>query len=197
MRFTKRINTAIKRSAQLHRDQVRKDKEYTPYITHLVSVAILLSSVTEDEDVIVAGLMHDSLEDVPHYTYDKLVEDEGERVAKIVYHVTEPLDPNKEQYDQLPWMTRKEEYLKRLREGEKESVLVSLADKIHNTMNYISSFNEEGEMFTKRFTGSVENTIWYLNEVIAIGKEKVGGDHVFVTQLYSLTKELGELIVRR
>lgn len=94
-------------------------------------------------------------------------------------------------------MTRKEEYLKRLREGEKESVLVSLADKIHNTMNYISSFNEEGEMFTKRFTGSVENTIWYLNEVIAIGKEKVGGDHVFVTQLYSLTKELGELIVRR
>ena len=86
MTFSSRLDDAIKLAARLHRDQVRNDNERSPYITHLVSVMVVLSQVTDDEDILVAGIMHDSLEDVPHYTYERLVEDCGERVAKIVHH---------------------------------------------------------------------------------------------------------------
>ena len=133
MNLTPRINNAIKLAAHLHRNQTRKDANKTPYISHLVSVALIVATVTDDEDSIIAGLMHDSLEDVPGYTYDQLVKDCGVRVADIVTHVTEPLDANKQDDEQLPWLERKEAYLSNLRSGGMEAAIVSCADKIHNT----------------------------------------------------------------
>ena len=94
MNSTPSLDEAIKLASHLHRNQTRNDNNKTPYISHLMSVAMILTHVTDDKDIVIAGLMHDSLEDVPHYTYDMLVEDCGKRVADIVKHVTEPLDAN-------------------------------------------------------------------------------------------------------
>src|SRR3989344_7317154 len=124
MFLTPRIDEAIRLACRLHSNQIRKDNQQTPYISHLVSVAIMLSEATNDEDIIIAGLMHDTLEDVPHYTYENLIVDCGARVAEIVKHVTEPLDANKLENEQLPWLKRKEEYLKNLRTGGIESAMV-------------------------------------------------------------------------
>lgn len=190
--FTPRIDEALSLSACLHRDQVRNNADKTPYSSHLFAVAFLLASVTDDEDVIIAGLMHDSLEDVPHYTYEQLVADCGERVASIVRSVTEPLDANKSVFDQLPWLTRKERYLELLRSGSNESVLVSLADKIHNTENFLADFAREGELFAKRFA-SIRNRVWFHEQVLAIGKERFGDEHVFVKRLTLCTEEFKKL----
>ena len=57
MIFTPRLDEAIKLASRLHRDQVRSDSERTPYVSHLMAVASLLSSVTDDEDIVIAGLM--------------------------------------------------------------------------------------------------------------------------------------------
>jgi (p)ppGpp synthase/HD superfamily hydrolase len=188
MTFSSRLDDAIKLAARLHRDQVRNDNEKSPYITHLVSVMVVLSQVTDDEDILVAGIMHDSLEDVPHYTYEQLVEDCGERVAKIVHHVTEPLDASKLPTEQLPWLERKEKYLETLQEGGWESALVSCADKIHNTQSFLKDAQLEGNAFIDRFRSSIRNRLWFHNEVYTIVKEKLGEDHVLVVQLHELLK---------
>lgn len=194
MQLTPRINEAIQRSSHLHRNQVRKDRYSTPYVSHLYAVAALVSSVTDDEDIIIAGLMHDSLEDVPEYTYDDLVKDFGVRVADIVAHVTEPLDANKDEDDQMPWLERKEAYLKVLKEGGKESALVSVADKIHNTEGFIVDMQREGEAFTSRFPSSLRNKVWFHEQALAIIREKLGEDHPLVARLITCTEEFNQLV---
>lgn len=173
MLFTDTINKTIKLASHLHRHQVRNDLQKTPYSSHLVSVAMLVESVTSDEDIIVAALMHDSLEDVPGYTYEQLVNDCGERVAQIVLGVTEPLDANKSLHEQLPWLTRKEMYLDKLRNGTIESILVACADKIHNIESFLIDYKAEGEAFNAKFGSSIRNRIWFHEQVLEIVEQKL------------------------
>lgn len=194
MTFTPRIGEAVKLASRLHRNQVRKDSAKTPYISHLVSVAMILGEVTDDEDIIIAGLMHDSLEDVPNYSYENLLADCGERVANIVKCVTEPLDANKPVEEQLPWLTRQKIYLENLAGGAKESALVSAADKIHNIEGFLVEINQEDESFLKRFHWSLRNKAWFYEEVIKIIKEKLGKEHQFVLRLKMATEKFKELM---
>jgi (p)ppGpp synthase/HD superfamily hydrolase len=193
MHFSSRIDEAIKLATRLHRNQLRKDMEHTPYVSHLFAVAMMLSQVTGDEDVIIAGLMHDSLEDVPNYTYQNLVDDCGKRVADIVRHVTEPLDANKRDDEQLPWLARKEAYLVNLRAGGIESAMVSAADKIHNTENFITDTAREGDAFMSRFGSSLRNKVWFHEQVLAIVEEKIGKEHKLVERLTLCTDEFRKL----
>lgn len=189
MIFTPRLDKAIKLATHLHRNQTRRDGDFTPYVSHLYSVAVILSEVTDDEDIIIAGLMHDSLEDIADYNYENLLADCGERVAEIVKHVTEPLDGNKSIDDQLPWLKRKEVYLENLKSGGKESALVSAADKIHNTISFMDDLRKDGEVFLKKFHSGTQNKIWFNMEVISIIENKLGGDHALVEKLITATKD--------
>lgn len=196
MNLTPRINDAVMLAAHLHRAQTRKNAARTPYISHLYSVAVLISSVTDNEDTIIAGLMHDSLEDVPHYTYERLVEDCGRGVAEIVRCVTEPLDANKENHEQLPWLQRKEKYLEVLRKGGVESAIVSAADKIHNTESFLADVLSEGEGFMSRFDSSLRNKLWFHEEVLTIIEQKLGKESPLVTRLSLCTEEFRALAGR-
>jgi (p)ppGpp synthase/HD superfamily hydrolase len=89
-------------------------------------MSTLMSVGVQDESVLIASLMHDAVEDVPGYEMDTLEQEFGPVVAGYVYHVTE--DMREENY-----IARKEGYLKVLAQGKIESILISLADKIHNT----------------------------------------------------------------
>jgi (p)ppGpp synthase/HD superfamily hydrolase len=195
MLLTPKLDEAIKLASRLHSSQVRKDSFQTPYISHLVGVAMLISSVTDDEDIIIAGLLHDSLEDVPNYSYDQLVTDCGERVAQIVSHVTEPLDANKEGDEQLPWLKRKEVYLEHLMSGGAESAIVSTADKIHNTESYMRDFAKEGESYGARFGSSIKNRIWFHEQVLAIVTEKLGEENILIKRFASVTEDFRKLLV--
>ncbi len=194
MILTPRLHHAIKLASHLHRFQTRKDVNLTPYISHLISVSIIVSSITDDEDIIIAGLMHDSLEDVPNYTFDMLVRDCGIRVAEIVKHVTEPLDGNKSKDDQFPWLQRKEAYLHVLKTGGIESALVSAADKIHNTQSFLQDIQEDKETFLKRFKSSTKNKIWFNEQVLLILEEKLDKDHTLVKQLKECTEQFKNLL---
>ncbi|MDB5260349.1 MAG: hypothetical protein JWN37_580 [Candidatus Nomurabacteria bacterium] len=193
MKFSSRIDSAIRLASRLHRDQTRVDAGRSPYISHLASVAMILSEVTEDEDIIISGLMHDSLEDVEGYTYEKLVADCGKKVAYIVSFVTESNSLNTG--TPMSWMTRKEGYLKKLKEGGKESALVSAADGIHNLSNYILQTKENGQEFLKKFENSSDkNRIWFNEERIKVIEEKLGSDHVLVNEFKKIAKEFKDLV---
>lgn len=193
MVFTPRLNEAIKLAAHLHRNQFRNDNNRTPYVTHLISVAFILSEITDDEDIIIAGLMHDSLEDVPGYTYEQLVSDCGKRVADIVSHVTEPLDASKGADEQLPWLVRKEKYLEVLRNGSIESALVSCADKIHNTESFITDIAKEGEVYAARFGSSISNRVWFHEQVLTVVTEKLGSENSLVKKFFASTENFKKI----
>ena len=81
--YSYKVEQAIRAATILHQDQLRMGSVPLPYISHLMAVVLILSDYTNDEDTIVAALLHDTLEDTD-YTLDELREDFGGPVAELV-----------------------------------------------------------------------------------------------------------------
>ena len=143
MFYTSKIQQAIKFATKVHIGQKRKGKE-DPYIMHPLSVGLILSRAGATEDQVVAGILHDTIEDCdPHGSVTKeLLEIEfGSDVARIVNDVSE-------QDKSLPWPERKRAALDHVKEMQNDSVMVKSADVLHNLSDQIADFVEKGdEMF--------------------------------------------------
>lgn len=173
MKLTTRIQQAINLASRLHLGQVRKGDTNLPYISHPFSVAWILSNYTDDEDVIIAGLLHDVLEDVKDYYYSDLVKDFGERIAQIVKGVSEDKDPNVESDDKATWSERKSKYLAGLGNDSDESLMVCAADKIHNLKSMISAYQEKGETLWNDFNSPKEKKLWLYEEITKLLKNRL------------------------
>lgn len=190
MKLSPKIQKAINLSAHLHIGQTRKGDIELPYVSHPYSVAWILSNYSEDEDVIVGGLLHDVLEDVKGYYYDDLVRDFGERVAKIVKGVSEDKDPNIESDGKANWETRKIKYLANLEQGSKESLLVCCADKIHNLQSMMDAYQACGEDLWQQFNSPKGKKLWLYEEVLKIVKRRLDNEIVSeLEQVYSLAEK--------
>jgi len=178
MILTPKLQKAIIGASVLHADQKRKG-DGLPYIIHPFSVACILSNYTDDEDVIVAGLLHDTLEDVPEYTKDDLIKDFGERICKIVQEVSEDKDPNdSEEKEKSSWQERKEKYIANLKNDSQEALLVSCADKIHNLRSMMDTYKTQGEEVWKNFNAPKDKILWYYREVLGVMKDKLDNEIV-------------------
>jgi (p)ppGpp synthase/HD superfamily hydrolase len=124
------IHRAMVYAARAHEGHFRKEKiEKIPYISHPAMVARLLDQAGFDEEVVAAGLLHDTVEDTSA-TQEELAENFGGKVAALVDHVTE-------QDKSLPWKTRKARYIERLESAPFEALALSCADKIHNLRSFV------------------------------------------------------------
>ena len=169
MNLTPTIERAIQKASLLHRNQERRGSPNFPYITHLFSVAAILSNYTRDEEVIVAGLLHDTLEDTT-YTREELQTDFGKSIAEIVEQVSETKE---ESGQKVPWKTRKEGYIGRLETARREALMVSAADKIHNLRSTISDFQRYGPSIWKNYSAGPEEQLWFNREVLAVLKNRL------------------------
>lgn len=145
--YSYRIELAIRAAAVLHKDQLRKGSMPFPYITHLVATAFTLIDYTEDEDIIIAALLHDTLEDTD-YTIDELQEDFGGKVREIVESLTEPKSSKEKRYT---FKETKKIYADQLKKGPIEAVLVAAADKIHNLRTMVEDYTDDHERFIEDF----------------------------------------------
>src|SRR3989338_266608 len=180
MQLTPKIQYAINRAAELHNGQMRKVSK-SPFFTHPFSVAVILSSYTKDEDVIVAGLLHDVLEDVPKYTYGHMKKEFGERIANIVRGVTEEKSPRTKRTAKETWMERKETYLKKLRKDSHEAMMISAADKMHNLRSMMDEYKKSGGKIWAKFNAPEERKLWFYGEVVSVLKERL--DNPIVKEL--------------
>ncbi len=174
MFLTPKIEQAIKRATELHDGQKRKVSGM-PYIVHPYAVAFLLAHYTEDEDVIIAGLLHDVLEDVPGYTEDDLIAEFGARVTAIVKEVTEDYTEAEKVDHSLRrqgWKERKKKYLANLSDDSHEALLVATADKIHNIRSLIDDYTVHGEATWERL-GNKERIFWFYGETVRIISERL------------------------
>lgn len=154
MVFTPKIQKAIHFSVRVHQmdqDQRRKIKS-TPYITHPISVGLILARVGAEEDIVVAGILHDTVEDShkdKKVTVKEIEKEFGGNVARMVGDVTE--DKN------LPWLERKRKALEHISHMQKDSQLVKSADVLHNITDYIHDYKVFGsEKVLQTFTASKE-----------------------------------------
>lgn len=185
--YSDRFEAALVHAATLHHDQRRKGTS-VPYITHLVSVAVLVAEAGGDEDQVIAGLLHDALEDQGERTsYDDLVQRYGERVATIVRACSDS-----EVQPKPPWRERKERYLAHLAIVPAEVLLVSCADKLHNARTIVADLRSLGSGLWPRFTGGREGTLWYYRALTRLLDER-GAPRSLVQPLASTVAEMERL----
>jgi (p)ppGpp synthase/HD superfamily hydrolase len=190
MILTAKIQKAINFVAEKHSYQKRKGIEL-PYVVHPYSVAIILSNYTNDEDIIVAGLLHDILEDVKEYSEEDMKQEFGDRITKIVKEVSEDKDPNVSEDDKDTWVERKDKYLANLENDRQEALLVCAADKIHNLHSMIDSHVILGDKLWDSFNASKEQKIEYYGKILEVLKLRLKSDIVKELQaVYLKIKDL-------
>ena len=150
------IEEAIEVAAEAHHGQYRKGTS-TPYITHPYAVGLILMEAGCTEVVIIAGILHDTVEDT-ELTLDFIRERFGDAVANIVDGCSE----NKA----LRWRARKTERIEALRTASPEVCTVTCADKLHNLRTIISEYDDIGDSVWDRFHGGVEDQAWYYRSIL-------------------------------
>ncbi|OHA33727.1 MAG: hypothetical protein A2928_02000 [Candidatus Taylorbacteria bacterium RIFCSPLOWO2_01_FULL_45_15b] len=147
--FSEKIKKALRFSIKTHevyQKQKRKGKDI-PYITHPLIVGIILSRAEASEDVIIAGILHDTIEDCcpeKRVTYKMIADRFGERVAMLVDSVTE-------KNFAVSWDQRKKEAVEHIATYSHESILVKSADLISNTSDILEDYADEGAKTFERF----------------------------------------------
>jgi (p)ppGpp synthase/HD superfamily hydrolase len=151
-----RLQRAFRYAAEKHAGQTRKQTA-VPYLSHLMAVSGLVLEAGGDEDLAIAALLHDVVEDCGGMPRLREIRKQfGPRVAKIVEGCTDSfVQPKRE------WVERKKEYLHEVKHADAETRLVSAADKLHNVGTILKDYRQDGEAIWARFTGKREGTLWY------------------------------------
>jgi (p)ppGpp synthase/HD superfamily hydrolase len=161
VKLSSRFRRAFLFAADKHSGQTRKASTI-PYIAHLMGVASLVLEFGGNEDMAIAALLHDVVEDCGGVAMLKEVRRRfGARVAKIVDGCTDSFTDPKP-----PWRKRKETYLRHLKKADAETRLVSAADKLNNVRSILSDYREVGEAIWERFNGGREGTLWYYRTLL-------------------------------
>jgi (p)ppGpp synthase/HD superfamily hydrolase len=156
MKLGPRFRRAFLFAADKHSEQARKAST-VPYIAHLMGVASTVLEFGGDEDMAIAALLHDVVEDCGGATMLKEVRRRfGNRVAKIVDGCTDSYGTPKP-----PWRERKEGYIKHLKTADAATRLVSAADKLNNIRSILADYRQLGDAIWGRFNGGREGTLWY------------------------------------
>ncbi len=137
------IIKALAFAAHKHRDQRRKDVNASPYINHPISLTDLLyyKGGVDDVVVIVAALLHDTIEDTDT-TPAELTAEFGSEISSVVLQVTD--DTN------LDRATRKQVQIERAAQISDKAKLISLADKICNLQDMLTQPPASWDLDRKR-----------------------------------------------
>jgi (p)ppGpp synthase/HD superfamily hydrolase len=184
--FSSRFVKALAYAARVHARQVRKRTE-RPYIGHLLSVTSIVIEYGGDEDMAIAALLHDAVEDQGGLPRLREIRRKfGKRVAHIVNGCTDSYVQPKP-----PWMERKRAYVARVSSESEDVRLVSAADKLSNTREVLHDFRVHGEDVFERFAGKKEGTLWYYRALVTAFRK--AGSNPLVDELDRVVTELESL----
>lgn len=191
------INHALAFAAKHHDRQVRKGTRL-PYLTHPANVAIILTRYERDNDTVVAGILHDVIQDCVQDGYSRAMLEQrigdkfGSKVLETVLAVTyRKLD---DEGVELSGDDRRIDYLERLAAANNEARWVCAADKIHSAASLISDLRRtvDPESVWNRFGGGKAATSRWYRQVYERLRE-VGFNDPIMSELDAVSAELVKL----
>jgi (p)ppGpp synthase/HD superfamily hydrolase len=175
--YSDALDRALIVAACAHRAQVRKGGD-VPYVQHPVHVAILLLKHGLSEAVVIAGVLHDVVEDTT-VTLDEVRAQFGAHVADLVGAVSET---KRDAGGQRSWRVRKEEQLATLATAPLEVVALKAADALHNGMTTLRDVRAQGGAAWGRFNAPKSDQLWFHRAVANAVRARLG-DHPLAREL--------------
>ena len=165
--LTDRFDRALLYATHVHGGQLRKATTI-PYVAHLLAVAATVLEYGGSEDMAIAGLLHDAVED--QGGEPRLVDIRnrfGDRVADIVRSCSDSAVNTAAGQQKEDWRARKARYIDHLKIFDPETRLVSLSDKVHNARSILRDLRKPdiGSAVWGRFKQPKEDTLWYYREL--------------------------------
>ena len=162
------VSEAIAFEVKAH-DGMRRKKSEAPYILHPMEAAVIVGTMSDDQNLIAAAALHDVVEDAG-VTIEEIEEKFGKRVRELVESETE--DKRADLPPQETWRIRKEESLQVLKNTDDIGVLmVWLGDKLANMRSIYRDFKVEGVDMWQRFNQKdVKSQAWYYRSIAELTK---------------------------
>ena len=175
--LTDRFDRALLYATHVHGGQVRKGTAI-PYVAHLMAVAATVLEYDGSEDMAIAGLLHDAVEDQRGEARLSDIRNRfGDRVADILHACSDSVSKTFAGEGKADWRTRKAGYVQHLGTVDKDVLLVSLADKIHNSRSILRDLRrpEIGSRIWDRFSKPKKDTLWYYEELARAFRARLPG----------------------
>jgi (p)ppGpp synthase/HD superfamily hydrolase len=157
--MTENMFRAIEFATKAHSGQLRKGTGL-PYIIHPLNVAKILIESDCSETEVVAGILHDTVEDTPA-TLNEIRSGFGDAVAEIVWATSEPDKSD-------TWENRKNHTLDVLKDCAEDVLHVSFADKMDNIRSTREDLERTGHAMWSRFNRPKEKQRWYFESLVKI-----------------------------
>jgi (p)ppGpp synthase/HD superfamily hydrolase len=191
------INHALAFAAKHHDRQVRKGTRL-PYLTHPANVAIILTRYGRDNDTVVAGILHDVIEDCVRdgYTREMLEQRIGDKFGPKVLETVLAVTYRRHDDDGVEFSAdeRKADYLERLCTAGEDALWVCAADKIHNASSIVADLRRtvDPETVWNRFGAGKAGTARWYRQVYQRLRE-IGFASPIMIELDRASGELAEL----
>jgi len=156
-----RVEQALRMAAVAHAGQTRRSS-HVPYVGHAFAVAWILDRAGFDEDTVVAGLLHDVVEDT-QITLEEIASRFGPHVAGLVGVCSEKKTDTEGR--KRPWIDRKRDHLNALASAPIEARAIILADKLHNLIS-IEIDLQEGRPVWSEFHADRRQVLWYYRAML-------------------------------
>ena len=181
------IFDAIEYAARAHREHYRKGTKI-PYIIHPISVAKILIEYDCAEELIVAGILHDTVEDTD-VTLENIRKSFGDKVASLVKAASEPDKSD-------TWENRKRHTIESLKTAPMEVLLLTCADKLDNIRSIKEDYERFGESVWKRFRRAKDSQNWYYSALADLFLSRAEGEPA-VTLFRQFCYEVQQVFPRR
>jgi (p)ppGpp synthase/HD superfamily hydrolase len=180
-----KILEALEFAAIAHKAQNRKSPGHIPYVSHVAAVGFILQRAGFDDEVVIAGILHDTVEDT-ETNFDDLEKVFGKQVTEFVKGVTEQ--------DGLEWAEKKQAYNDHLKTQAPEIAAISASDLLANRMDQLVMLRAGKNPWVdfskdpKAYVIKVKK-----NDDVRIGIIKSILSHPLVAELEQVQKETFEL----
>lgn len=169
--LTAKYDEALQLASEAHRNQMRKSGQ-VPYLSHLLRVSGLALDYGASEDVAIAALLHDVVEDCGGLSRAEEIRAKfGDFIAGVVLETSDSTtaDPDKK----APWKERKEKYVDRLKTESDAAALIAACDKLDNVTSltrYLTTTNDFSILL--KFKGGRAGEFWYWDSIVDVLKER-------------------------
>jgi (p)ppGpp synthase/HD superfamily hydrolase len=217
--FSPKVDRALIIAALAHQSKLRKGTEI-PYIMHPFHVGLILQRYGYPEEVVVAGFLHDVVEDMPfgdHALQERMAatfpgatlptgvgletfreaflrfmgSEFGPEVVELVMLVTEPKNDGG---PRKPWLERRQHQLAHLADAAPGGAALKAADLLHNIRSVVRDLKRDGAPVMKRFNAEPADTLWWYEAASRLAAERLQRDQGLAAEVLDAARELRRVL---